>query len=163
MHQKQYHIQYHFSNFMVFILMNLVCDTNVILSALTYNLGASHQLVRWLFQQNNHINCLSVPLVLELEDVLLRPKNRERMPQFSDLDLKSFVDDWCHISKPIEIYYLWRPILKDHKDDMVLELAVNANADYLITFNTKDFQMVYNQFNFKLATPKQFLTEIGVI
>ncbi|BBP44274.1 hypothetical protein THMIRHAT_20200 [Thiosulfativibrio zosterae] len=93
----------------------------------------------------------------------MRPENRSRMRQFKESDLKAFVDDICHVSKPIEIYYLWRPILKDVKDDMVLELAVNANADYLVTFNTKDFQKVSEQFNFKLTTPKQFLTEIGVI
>ena len=37
------------------------------------------------------------------------------------------------------IFFLWRPFLKDPKDDLVLELAVEAQCDHIITFNTKDF------------------------
>ena len=143
--------------------MRLVCDTNVWLSALTSRQGASHYMVRWLFEQPNLLNAISIPLILELEDVLLRPQNRARMPQFSEQQLKQFIDDICQISHHQAIYFLWRPQLKDPKDDMVLELAVNAQADYLITYNLKDFEQSRQKFNFKLLTPKQFLQLQGVI
>jgi putative PIN family toxin of toxin-antitoxin system len=143
--------------------MRIVCDTNAWLSALTSNLGASHLLTRWLFEQERSIHFISIPFVLELEDVFLRPKNLSRMAHFSVEDLKSFVDDICHISSHQEIHFLWRPQIKDPKDDMVLELVVNAQADYLITFNTKDFKPVVDKFNFQLCTPKEFLKLQGVI
>ena len=30
-----------------------------------------------------------------------------------------------------DIFYLWRPILKDPKDDHVLELAVKSNSQFI--------------------------------
>jgi len=37
--------------------------------------------------------------------------------------------------EPIEIFYLWRPQLKDIKDDMVLKVAVNGQADVIVTLD----------------------------
>jgi putative PIN family toxin of toxin-antitoxin system len=143
--------------------MKIVCDTNVWLSALTSNQGASHVLVKWLFEQSSQLHCVSTPFIMELEDVLLRPKNRERMPQFSEQELRRFIDDICCISNHQPIYFLWRPLIKAPKDDMVLELAVNAQADYLISFNIIDFKEIEAKFNFTLCTPKTFLQKQGVL
>jgi predicted nucleic acid-binding protein len=55
-----------------------------------------------------------------------------------------------------EIYFLWRPVLKDPQDDMLLELAVRANCKYIITYNKTDFKSV-DKFNIELATAKEFL------
>ena len=59
------------------------------------------------------------------------------------------------ISHQQPIYYLWRPLLSDPKDDMVLELAVAANAHYIVTFNRKDFGPAA-QFGIKVVTPADF-------
>jgi len=61
------------------------------------------------------------------------------------------------------INFLWRPFLKDIKDDMVLETAFNANCDYIITYNRKDFSGVEEKFDIKIISPKEFLTLIGVL
>ncbi len=143
--------------------MKIVCDTNVWLSALTSNQGASYRLVRWLFEQPQNLHCVSTAFVLELEDVFLRPQNRQRMPQFSEEALISFLDDICHTSHPQSIYFLWRPQIKDPKDDMVLELVANAQADVLITFNQKDFQAAAEKFQFELLSPYEFLQKQGVL
>jgi len=45
--------------------MKFVIDTNVVLSALFSKNGASHQLLHWLFQQEQQVNVVSIPLVLE--------------------------------------------------------------------------------------------------
>jgi hypothetical protein len=50
------------------------------------------------------------------------------------------------------IFFLWRPFLKDPKDDHVLELAVEAGCDYIITFNVRDFTGV-EQFGLKTLGP----------
>ena len=55
-----------------------------------------------------------------------------------------------------EVYFLWRPILKDPEDDMLLELAVKANCQYIVTYNKRDFQDV-DKFGIKLTTAKEFL------
>ena len=43
---------------------------------------------------------------------------------------------------------------------MVLELAVSAGCDYLITYNRKDFRGS-EQFGIKVITPREFLNKIG--
>ncbi len=59
-----------------------------------------------------------------------------------------------------EIYYLWRPQLKDPGDDMILELAVTASCKYIITYNVNDFKGIEN-FGIQAITPKEFLEMAG--
>ncbi|MFN9732813.1 MAG: PIN domain-containing protein [Microcystis sp.] len=61
---------------------------------------------------------------------------------------------------PHEIFFLWRPFLRDPKDDMVLELAVKAGCQSIITYNTRDFAGV-EQFGLCLLEPSGFLRLIG--
>ena len=58
------------------------------------------------------------------------------------------------------VFYRWRPFLPDPKDDFVLEVAVESQCDFIITFNTKDFAGV-EQFGIVPVTPKEFLMKIG--
>ncbi|MCZ7670512.1 MAG: PIN domain-containing protein [Chloroflexi bacterium] len=46
------------------------------------------------------------------------------------------------------------------KDDMVLELAVAAQAERIITFNMKDFRGI-DIFDIEAVKPRDFLVEIG--
>jgi predicted nucleic acid-binding protein len=45
---------------------------------------------------------------------------------------------------------------------MVLELAVTAECDFIVTFNQSDFGNI-EQFGLKTLTPKEFLQQIGVV
>ena len=60
------------------------------------------------------------------------------------------------------IFFLWRPFLPDPKDDFVLELAVESRADFLITFNTRDF-VDAERFGVRVISPREFLAIIGEI
>ena len=55
-----------------------------------------------------------------------------------------------------KIFYLWRPFLRDPNDDMVLEVAVEAQCSYIVTFNTRDFAGI-EQFGLQTLTPGEFL------
>jgi len=143
--------------------MKIVIDTNIIFPALMSREGVSNRLMQWLFLNKNRVNVISNTLVTEYEDVLLREKNRKFYPQFSKIDILSFIDDICFISYHQKINFLWRPFLKDIKDDMVLETAFNGNCDYIVTYNSKDFQGVYEKFAIKIITPKEFLKIVGEI
>ncbi|WP_020561162.1 putative toxin-antitoxin system toxin component, PIN family [Thiofilum flexile] len=136
--------------------MKLVIDTNVLSSALYSKKGASYALIKWLFQQEQMLSVVSTPLVIEYQDVLTRPEQMARYPQLSQLDIEGFIDDICHISWHQKIYYLWRPFLPDPKDDMILETAFNAGADYIITHNLRDFRQVRDNFNIQPIAPKDF-------
>lgn len=66
------------------------------------------------------------------------------------------LDYVCSVSNHRDIYYLWRPFLRDPKDDLVLELAVESEADYIVTYNLKDFAEV-GRFDLEAITARDFL------
>jgi putative PIN family toxin of toxin-antitoxin system len=143
--------------------MKIVIDTNVVLSALFSNKGASNKLLVWLFQNKKKYNVVSNTLVTEFEDVLTRDKNLKQYNNLEKEDVLAFIDDICLISYHQSIHFLWRPFLTDSNDDMVLEVAVNANVGAIVTFNPKDFKGVKKSFGIEIFTPKEYLTKIGVI
>ena len=99
----------------------------------------------------------------EYEDVLTRDQNIKKFNNLKKEDILSFIDDICLISYHQDIHFLWRPFLKDSNDDMVLEVAVNANAKAIITFNPKDFKGVKERFGIDVLTPQEYLKKIGEI
>ncbi|WP_204137432.1 putative toxin-antitoxin system toxin component, PIN family [Halomicronema sp. CCY15110] len=102
---------------------------------------------------------LSVPLVLEYEDVLLR-----ELPNLAidATDVQDFIDFHCTVATHHQIFFLWRPYLKDPKDDMILELAVKAECDSVATYNTRDFAGI-ERFGISAVTPAVFLKSIGAL
>ena len=79
-----------------------------------------------------------------------------------DINMVSYIDYLCSVAQLHKVFYLWRPVLADPDDDMVLELAVEAGCDRIVTHNTKDFAGV-ERFGLSAVTPQHFLHEIGVI
>ena len=61
------------------------------------------------------------------------------------------------------IRLLWRPLLSDPTDDMVLETAVNGRADLLVTFNQKDFAAVAEVFELKILRPSEALHRLRAL
>jgi len=62
----------------------------------------------------------------------------------------------AQISRQQTIHYLWRGILPDPKDDMVLEVAVAAGASHIITFNHRHLKQA-SEFGITVVTPSEFL------
>jgi putative PIN family toxin of toxin-antitoxin system len=137
-------------------MYQIVLDTNVVFSALRSRLGASYRLLSLIGDPRFQIN-LSVGLVLEYEDVLKRPTANL---QPSNLEIDDFIDFLCQNGNRREIFYLWRPTLRDPKDDFVLELAVESNCEYIVTFNSRDFGGI-DAFGIESLRPIEFLRIIG--
>ncbi len=139
-------------------MYQVVIDTNVVLAALRSRRGASHRLLKLLGDARWQIN-LSVPLFLEYEDVI---KRQDAGLSLSVEELDGILDFICASANLREIFYLWRPILPDPKDDFVLELAVESQGDFIITYNAKDFAGA-EKFGLEVLTPLEFLRKLGEI
>ncbi len=135
--------------------MLVVIDTNVILSALQSSKGKSFELISKIGNGDFDF-AVSVPLILEYEAIL---KSHLDRTIFTDSDIENFIDYLCAVGIKTKIFYLWRPYLKDPFDDHVLEVAINSNADAIVTFNKKDFLEAEN-LRMKILTPKEFLEEL---
>lgn len=131
----------------------IVIDTNVLVAALRSTTGHSRRLLR-LVLCGKITAGVSVPLFLEYETVLTRPKHLAAFG-LSEAETIEFLDGLAACLAPIEISYLWRPQLRDPADEMVLEAAANGGADHLLTWNTRDFGPAAN-FGITVATPAVF-------
>ncbi len=127
-------------------------------SALRSKRGASFKLLSLIGSGKFEIN-ISVPLILEYEDVA---KRQARQIGLTYADIDDILDYICTVANRWQIFFLWRPHLNDPGDDLVLELAVEAGCDYIITHNIRDFVGV-EQFGLEAIKPKEFLQKIGVI
>ncbi len=135
----------------------IVIDTNVLISGLRSAGGASYQLLRRTGSSEFGLS-VAVPLNLEYEAVA-KEHARDLGLTFGDID--DLLDYICSVADPRTIFYLWRPFLRDPRDDLVLELAVEANADCIVTHNRRDF-VGAEQFGVKIVSPGAFLQQLGV-
>src|SRR3970282_738668 len=134
----------------------IVADTNVFITALRSQFGASYKLLSLIDKDVYQLN-LSVPLVLEYEEVAKRMIGEISLTEQEIDDILDFV---IKRSNHWQIFYLWRPQLKDPSDDMVLELAVTAGCKYILTYNLNDFKGS-EKFGIEANTPKAFLEMVG--
>ena len=117
--------------------MRLVLDADVLVAAIRSRRGASAAWLRAALRREVQLLC-SVPLMLHYEAVVLRPQQRASSI-FSLPELHALLDAIAVVATPVMISYLWRPMLRDPDDELVLETAVNGGAELLLTFNERDF------------------------
>lgn len=140
-------------------MKKIVIDTNVFVTALISKQGASFKLLSLLGTEHFTV-CLSVPLVLEYEDAAKRLLGDKI--KLSEQALGDILDYLCLVGQHHKVYYLWRPMLKDPRDELVLELAANAQADVIISYNARDF-LEAERFGIKVLGSKAYLEAIGVL
>ena len=134
----------------------IVIDTSVFIAALRSRQGASYKLFMLIDSEKFEPN-ISVPLILEYEDAAKRLMGQIAL---TARDIDNVLDYLCAVANHRAIFYLWRPFLKDPKDDMVLELAVTSASTHIVTYNQRDFQGA-EQFGIRVVTAKEFLQIIG--
>lgn len=134
----------------------IVIDTNVLVAALRSRRGASYRLLMLLGSEKFNVN-VSVPLVLEYEVAAKRLMGEIAL---TEQDIEDIIDYVCSVASQREVFYLWRPFLKDPSDDMLLELAVAGECDFIVTYHTRDFEGV-ESFGVHAVTPREFLEKIG--
>lgn len=137
---------------------SIVLDTNVLIAGLRSRNGASFQVLSLVGESAFELN-VSVPLVLEYEEVA---KRESRALGLTHAEIDEVLDYLCAVATHREIYFLWRPVLRDAADDMVLEVAVEAGCDIVVTHNVRDFAGA-ERFGVRVLAPGEFLRRIGVI
>ena len=135
----------------------VVLDTNVVVSALRSQRGAAFQVLAAVGGESFDI-AISVPMVLEYEEALLA----QRAAGITELDIRTALDYLCEVGREQEVFFLWRPTLRDPDDDMVLELAVAAGCVAVVTHNVRDFRGT-DRFGIEVWTPADLLRKVGLL
>ena len=133
----------------------MVLDTNVLVAATRSRRGASFELLTLIGRGAFDI-AVSVSLVLEYESVLLRHAAAAHM---SEQDIRDLIDYVCDVATWQEVFFLWRPYLRDPNDDLIVELAVAASCEAVITHNIRDFSGA-EQLGIRVLTPGTFLQHL---
>lgn len=141
------------------LVPRIVIDTNIIYSAQRSQHGASSKLISLigtgLFEMH-----ISTAIAFEYEDVLTRYQKELGL---SEVDIADLIDALCALSvRHEDIYFRWRPELPDEDDEFILDLAVVAQCDYIVTHNVKDFRGS-EKFGVSAIGPRDFLQRIGAI
>ncbi len=133
----------------------VILDTNVLIAALRSRGGASFELLRLIGDERWRLH-LSTALLLEYEEVARREAQHFWLETERIEDLLDFL---CANGQEHAISFHWRPFLADPDDDFLVELAVAANASYIVTHNLRDFAGV-ETFGIEAITPAQMLVKL---
>ena len=132
-------------------MQKIVIDTNVIVSALIQK-NYPYLIINEFFVENTFILCVSVDLLNEYYEVLRRPK----FSKFQDFFIRAealLVEIEAKATKYNPTITL--DLISDDDDNMVLELADECLADFVITGNTTDFTFPTYKHT-KIVTPKEY-------
>jgi putative PIN family toxin of toxin-antitoxin system len=110
--------------------MRVVIDTNVLASALIRKQGASGEVLRRL-REAQFVLVYSVPLLVELVDVLSRPRIQNKYNIQSE-DITALIN-LIRLRGDLITPHIKINACRDPKDNFLLEAAIEGEADYLVT------------------------------
>jgi putative PIN family toxin of toxin-antitoxin system len=128
-------------------------DTDVIVAAMRSPGGASAAILREV-RQGKVTLLVNVSLAMEYEAVCSESEHCVAAG-LSERKVEIFLDAVLAMAEPVKTHFLWRPQLRDPGDEMVLETAVNGQADALVTFNVRGFGSVPARFGIEVMVPRE--------
>src|ERR1035438_8512777 len=129
--------------------LRLVIDTNVLVSAAIKPAGLQRTVLLIAISRPARLY-LSNPIFEEYREVLARPELRIR--KGLRLQLLQLIENHGHTVVPTRNF----EAPADPADNMFLECADAARADYLVTGNQKHFPRFWKQT--KVVTPREFVS-----
>src|ERR1043166_4248201 len=120
-------------------------------AALRSDAGASRRLLVAALERR-FTPLVSVALLIEYEAVMTRPEHLAVAGVSAD-EVGALLDAVALVAEPVRLAFLWRPMLPDADDDMVLGAAVNGGADAIVTMNRRDFVRVAESFGIQVLSP----------
>ncbi len=139
-------------------MLRIVLDTAVVVAALRTRLGAGNAVLR-LVAQKRVVALATPPLFLEYEDVLKRPEH-QLVHGLTPEAVDQFLTELAALLEPVEVHFQWRPQSRDPNDEMVLEAAINGQANALVTYNIKDFAEAGERFRISVLRPGDLLKKV---
>lgn len=136
----------------------IVLDTSVVVAGLRTRLGAGNAILR-LIANRRFVLLATPPLFLEYEDVLKRPEHRLAHGLTPDA-IDEFLAELAALVVPVEVHFQWRPQSRDPDDEMVIEAAINGQADAIVTYNVSDFVLVTERFKISVVHPAELLRKV---
>jgi putative PIN family toxin of toxin-antitoxin system len=132
--------------------LQMVVDTTVVIAGMRSKKGVSNSFLRLLNDSRVKFH-ISNALLLEYEEVLRR---EQAALDLKDQDIEDLLDGFCAFGEKHHRLFTWRPVSGDPDDDFVVDLALSARVEYVVTYNLRDLQFV-EQYGIVVVTPRQVL------
>ena len=134
-------------------MLRVVLDTNVLISAVLFG-GKPRQVLEKAIRGEIRL-CISEPILEELKGVLQRPKfgYSAEMIQVILTELAA-ISDFVEAAKSINI------VLEDSQDNRILECAVEAKANYIVTGDSHLLKLSRYQ-NIEILNAVAFLEKLS--
>jgi putative PIN family toxin of toxin-antitoxin system len=123
-------------------------------------MGAGNAVLRLVAEKRVRL-LATPPLFLEYEDVLKRPEHR-LAHGLSPVEIDEFLAELAAVVEPVEVHFQWRPQTRDPNDEMVLEPAINGEADAIVTYNVADFVEAGERFAIAILRPAELLKKVKI-
>jgi predicted nucleic acid-binding protein len=135
-----------------------VLDTDVVVAAMRSPRGASAELLRRI-DSGQATMLLTVALALEYEAICTSAEHR-LASRLSEAAADLYVDTLIEMAEPVQLFFRWRPQLRDPGDELVLEAAINGRASAIVTFNEKHLRDARSSFDIEVLRPGEALTRL---
>ncbi len=137
----------------------IVVDTNIIAASLISSRGDNRAVLRACLDGSAQ-PVIGEALFLEYEDVMGRPRLFQQSP-LSKPERQELLEAFLSVCEWVHVYYGWRPNLPDEGDNHLMELAVAADADWIVTNNVSDFRRAVLRFpEIGIIRPGEFIREM---
>lgn len=136
--------------------LRVVLDTNVLVSALFFRTSLPRQAFEKAVAEAQVL--ISLATYAELSDVLSRPKFTRYL---SEADRLQFLAKFINLAIPVEIKTTIQAC-RDPKDDKFLDIAINGQADLLVT-GDKDLLVLQPFQGIQIITPYDYLTTFSSV
>lgn len=138
----------------------IVVDTNIIVSAMLGSTSANRDVLRACLETKVQ-PIIGEPLFLEYEDVLARPQLMAKSPLSAD-ERQRLLEAFLSVCEWVDVYFGWRPNLRDEHHNHLIELAVAGGANWIVTSNGADFKNPELKFpQISIDTASSFLTSLN--
>jgi putative PIN family toxin of toxin-antitoxin system len=134
--------------------MKVVCDTNILISALVFPGGSPDRFIN-LARLKEFELILSPDILSEFKSVLMK---KFRYSEAEGRELTERVLEICTLIYPRERLKI---ITRKDSDNRILECAKEAQADFLVTSDSKDLLPLEKFGSTRIITARQFLEKFS--
>jgi len=121
--------------------------------------GTNREVLRACFE-NRLKPIVGHTLFLEYEQVLGRRHLFGKSP-LDTSERQRLFEAFLSVCEWIQVYYLWRPNLRDEGDNHIVELAVAGGASMIVTNNVADFERPDLRFpGIRVLRPRTLIREV---
>jgi len=135
--------------------VRIVFDTGWFITAIRSSDGAAGELMRMVFRRRI-TPLMDLKLGLEYRDVALRPAHLQ-VSALSESEVLELIEALEAFAEPVNVTYKPRPLSSDPNDDLVLDVALNGEAEFIVTNNKKHFVPIANRFGIQVLSPAEML------